>query len=101
MVQKLRDGKLTLEQIRKEVQPMKGETIVRIGAQGKKIRVPVAQVPVEKDAPEKPVLPVPAPNGPVAGINEGDILKETAARRAVADQQATQTVDEITLTFRA
>ena len=95
MVQKLRDGKLTLEQIRKEVQPTKGETIVRIGAQGKKIRVPVAQVPVEKDAPEKPVLPVPAPNGPVAGINEGDILKETAARRAVADQQATQTVDEI------
>ncbi len=95
MVQKLRDGKLTLEQIRKEVQPTKGETIVRIGAQGKKIRVPVAQVPVEKDAPEKPVLPAPAPNGPVAGINEGDILKETEARRAVADQQATQTVDEI------
>lgn len=95
MVQKLRDGKLTLEQIRKEVQPTKGETIVRIGAQGKKTRVPVAQVPVEKDAPEKPVLPAPAPGAPAAGINEGDILKETEARRAVADQQATQTVDEI------
>jgi tetratricopeptide (TPR) repeat protein len=88
----LRDGKLTLEQIRKEVQPTKGETIVRIGAQGKKTRVPVAQVPVEKDAAEKPVLPAPAV---VGGINEGDILKETEARRAVADQQATQTVDEI------
>jgi len=96
LVQKLRDGKLTLEQIRKEVQPTKGETIVRIGAQGKKTRVPVAQVPVEKDAAEKPVLPAPAVvGGPVAGINEGDILKETEARRAVADQQATQTVDEI------
>ena len=92
LVQKLRDGKLTLEQIRKEVQPTKGETIVRIGAQGKKTRVPVAQVPVEKDAAEKPVLPAPAV---VGGINEGDILKETEARRAVADQQATQTVDEI------
>ena len=95
MVQKLRDGKLTLEQIRKEVQPAKGETIVRIGAQGKKTRVPVAQVPVDKDAAEKPALPAPAVvGGPVAGINEGDILKETEARRAVADQQATQTVDE-------
>lgn len=94
MVQKLRDGKLTLQQIRKEVQPAKDETIVRIGAQGKKIRVPVAQVPVEKDGAEKPVLPAPA-QAPAAGINEGDILKETEARRAVADQQATQTVDEM------
>ncbi len=90
IVQKLRDGKLTLEQMRKQVQPQKGETIARINAQGKKIQVPVAQVPVDNAAPEKPILPAPIP-----AFNEGDILKEIEAKRVVADQQATQTIDDI------
>ena len=86
LVEKLRDNKITIQQLKKDVQPKQGETVVRLGAQGKKSLVPVAQIPTE---PEK------AKQLPKPDIAQDDLLKEIESRRAVADQAATQNVDEL------
>lgn len=87
LVEKMRDGKISIAQLKKDVQPKKGDMVVRLGAQGKKIQLPMAQIPVGAPAEQKQL--------PKPDVAQDDLLKEIESKRVVADQAATQNVDEI------
>jgi hypothetical protein len=78
LVQKLRDGKIDREQLKKEFQPDEKDMLIRF-QDGKK--------EVERGGAEKAPEPLKA-EGP------NDILKEAQQRRQVADQQQRRLVDD-------
>jgi len=98
LVEQLRDGKVTPEQLRENIKPRDGENVVRIvkdmKARGKDIKGEKDQVHVRfekvnradvllgQEDGKQPVL------APEIKEEKRDILKEQEARQAVADQQA-------------
>lgn len=84
-VQKMRDGQLNRDQIKNKMLLKKGDTVVRLGAQGKRFSVPVGQLPAEDKGKGK--LPPP-------DINNDDILKEQKARQVVEGQRVTRQIED-------
>jgi tetratricopeptide (TPR) repeat protein len=86
IVEQLRDGKITKEKLQERIKLNRGDQMVRIGGDGQQVRLDAEQLAQaeKKDAPPPPPL-APA---------EGNPLAEVQARRAVAEMQATQVIND-------